>query len=61
MFVRSVEVIGKNAWYAALFLPLFLCMHLFIVSPLILMVKAAKISQYVEINSEAKSGCYYST
>lgn len=52
MFVLSVEVVGKNAWYAVLFLAFF-GMHLFIVSPLILMVKAAKIPQYLETNSEA--------
>lgn len=52
MFVLSVEVVRKNAWYAVLFL-LFFGMHLFIVSPLTLTVKAAKIPEYVETNSEA--------
>lgn len=53
MFVLSVEVVGKNAWYAVLFLASFgFCMHLFIVSSLILMVKATKIPQYLETNSE---------
>lgn len=48
----SVEVVGKNAWYAVLFLGLF-GMHLFIVSPLVLMVKAAKIPQHLETKSGA--------
>lgn len=59
MFVLSVEVVGKNVWYAVLFLAFF-GMHLFVVSPLFLMVKAAKFHSTWRY-SEAQLACCYST
>lgn len=61
MFVRSVEAVGKNAWYAVLLLASFFGKHLFIVSPCTLMLKATEIAQYLLQNFFSAYSCCFNT